>query len=359
MVILICKKNHASSWVSRIIGTFWIAPIFLRASERLPVKAVPPPRRLIFQSNFLYCDKLQFCFPMKNCDSQVRPWPKPFVIFCELCRPQGKYILNISSIKQITHVRLMNCCSCPVCLQTQLAKTFPRRILLFVSVQSLKPQLNFIWVYSYVSAAHSCWHLTASQDIPTPLPNQLWPAVSTWPVCQCSAKHQVKTERGERKTFYWLWISQHPKANSGRKFEEDEIHHLWLDVGVAVEQWWDGEQEWLPEKVVSVSLRITCSVAETFLEIYCKTQRVTQVSHQLANTAAAKFSWLDYFWWNHIRTECTRHLDSPWKETRRLEALLSLCTWNIGKGLWHGDCRRVVKSQGVPQRTVVPCVAAD
>lgn len=44
--------------------------------------------------------------------------------------------------------------------------------------------------------------------------------------------------------------------------------HLWLEVGVAVEQWCDGEQEWLPEKVVSVSLRMTWSVAGTFLEIY-------------------------------------------------------------------------------------------
>lgn len=49
-----------------------------------------------------------------------------------------------------------------------------------------------------------------------------------------------------------------------------EIFHsyLWLEVGVPVEEGCDGEQEWLPEKVVSISLLMTCSVAGTFLDIY-------------------------------------------------------------------------------------------
>lgn len=44
--------------------------------------------------------------------------------------------------------------------------------------------------------------------------------------------------------------------------------YLWLEVGVPVEEGCDGEQERLPEKVVSISLLMTCSVAGTFLDIY-------------------------------------------------------------------------------------------
>lgn len=52
-------------------------------------------------------------------------------------------------------------------------KTFPRCILLFVSVRSMKAQLHFLLVSSYVSAAGSCWHLAADQGshLSTPLTN--------------------------------------------------------------------------------------------------------------------------------------------------------------------------------------------
>lgn len=66
----------------------------------------------------------------------------------------------------------------------------------------------------------------------------------------------------------------HGSSLCGRRYRRLQVSvgtlgaHLWLEVGVAVEQWWDGEQEWLPEKVVSASLRMTWSVAGTFLEIY-------------------------------------------------------------------------------------------
>lgn len=164
------------------------------------------------------------------------------MICCVLCLPQGKYTLNMSSMKRTTCVCLMTYCRCPLWLQPQLAKPFPRCILSFASVQSMKAQPHFLPVSSSVSAAGSCWHLAAGQGsrLSTPLVNSLCqqrPTVSTWPVYQCSAKHQVKTER-EVKGKPSTGFEPHSilRQTAGESSGENGIHHLWLDVGVAVEQ---------------------------------------------------------------------------------------------------------------------------
>lgn len=66
----------------------------------------------------------------------------------------------------------------------------------------------------------------------------------------------------------WLLVATQTDKDSTEP-QCSGFHYLWLEIGVPVEQRCDGEQEWLPEKVVSVSLRMMCSVTGTFLEIYC------------------------------------------------------------------------------------------
>lgn len=66
-----------------------------------------------------------------------------------------------------------------------------------------------------------------------------------------------------------------------------------------MEQGCDGEQEWVPEKVVSVSLRMMCSVAGTFFEIYWK-----RITNSLALTLKLKHCFVSKNAINHTVSGC-------------------------------------------------------
>lgn len=156
------------------------------------------------------------------------------MVFCVLCTcVQGKCILSISSMKQITGVCLMNYCGCPLWLQTQLAKPFLDASSHFCPRKACSSQFPATSVLQVPAGAslraedHTFPHLSLTGASRAP---RCWHG-------QRSTKHPVKTAREVKgKPFTGFESHSIPRQTAGESSGENGIHHLWLDVGVAVEQ---------------------------------------------------------------------------------------------------------------------------